>query len=169
MMMEAHIFKWNRLDESCAFSFISFSGCYPFICISSIRPSIHLNIIDPTIHPIIHPPNYTFILPSIDSYISSSGTLSVGGQCAQHRGSPSVSAIGQICAVAQVIGVNTKGDNSLNWWYWLAWPLTCDSVTHFAVLWLLGLPGLAWQLEHRAQWSVTIHSRTLHLQPSIYH
>ena len=39
-----------------------------------------------------------------------SGTLSVGGHCAPDRGSPSVSVIGQICHVAQVIaiGVNTK-------------------------------------------------------------
>ena len=38
-------------------------------------------------------------------------------------------------------------------------PMTCDSVTHFAVLLLLGLPGLAWRLERRAQWSVTIRSQ----------
>ena len=38
---------------------------------------------------------------------------------------------------------------------------TCDSGTRFAVLLLLGLPGLAWQLESRGQWSDTINSRTI--------
>ena len=40
---------------------------------------------------------------------SSSGTLSVVGHCALHRGSPSFSVIGQNSHVVQVIGVNTKG------------------------------------------------------------
>ena len=46
----------------------------------------------------------------IDCFLQiSSGTLSVGGHCPPHRGSPSVSVIGRICHVVQVIGVNTKG------------------------------------------------------------
>ena len=53
---------------------------------------------------------------------SSSGTLSVGGHCSPHRGAPSVSVIGQICHVAQVIGVNTKG-GQLQLMV-LTWPMT---------------------------------------------
>ena len=84
-------------------------------------------------------------------FIISSGMLSVGGHYAPHHGSPSISVIVQICHVVQVIW------GQYQWGRWHLSPPGRARLAHQVVFCCIPI-GL--KIKRRAQWSVTIHSRT---------